>query len=114
MKEKEALLEVRSLCVRYPGNEKEILHQVDMTVLPGTITCVIGESGSGKSTLLQAILQLPGKVEITPGRNYFLRTESPDNVRNKAACSPWQQYGGRVSGAWSVPESDPQDRAAVL
>ena len=71
MKEKEALLEVRSLCVRYPGNEKEILHQVDMTVLPGTITCVIGESGSGKSTLLQAILQLPGKVEITQGEITF-------------------------------------------
>ena len=107
MKEKEALLEVRSLCVRYPGNEKEILHQVDMTVLPGTITCVIGESGSGNLTA-------SGQGGDHAGRNYFLRTESPDNVRNKAACSPWQQYGGRVSGAWSVPESDPQDRAAVL
>ena len=42
-----------------------------MTVLPGTITCVIGESGSGKSTLLQAILQLPGKVEITQGEITF-------------------------------------------
>ena len=27
MKEKEALLEVRSVCVRYPGKEKEILHR---------------------------------------------------------------------------------------
>ena len=63
--EKEALLEVRSLSVRYPGNKKEVLHQVDLTLAPGAITCVIGESGSGKSTLLQAVLQLPGKVEIT-------------------------------------------------
>ena len=63
--EKEALLEVRSLSVRYPGNKKEVLHQVDLTLVPGAITCVIGESGSGKSTLLQAVLQLPGKVEIT-------------------------------------------------
>ena len=51
--EKEALLEVRSLSVCYPGNKKEVLHQVDLTLAPGTITCVIGESGSGKSTLLQ-------------------------------------------------------------
>ena len=65
--EKEALLEVRSLSVRYPGNKKEVLHQVDLTLAPGAITCVIGESGSGKSTLLQAVLQLPGKVEITGG-----------------------------------------------
>ena len=63
--EKEALLEVRSLSVRYPGNKKEVLHQVDLTLAPGAIMCVIGESGSGKSTLLQAVLQLPGKVEIT-------------------------------------------------
>ena len=63
--EKEALLEVRSLSVRYPGNKKEVLHQVDLTLAPGAITCVIGESGSGKSTLLRAVLQLPGKVEIT-------------------------------------------------
>ena len=44
--EKEALLEVRSLSVRYPGNKKEVLHQVDLTLAPGAITCVIGESGS--------------------------------------------------------------------
>ena len=69
--EKEALLEVRSLSVRYPGNKKEVLHQVDLTLAPGTITCVIGESGSGKSTLLQAVLQLPGKVEITGGDIFF-------------------------------------------
>ena len=30
--EKEALLEVRSLSVRYPGNKKEVLHQVDLTL----------------------------------------------------------------------------------
>ena len=65
--EKEALLEVRSLSARYPGNKKEVLHQVDLTLAPGAITCVIGESGSGKSTLLQAVLQLPDKVEITGG-----------------------------------------------
>ncbi|MFR3320219.1 MAG: ATP-binding cassette domain-containing protein [Lachnospiraceae bacterium] len=52
--EKEALLEVRSLSVRYPGNKKEVLHQVDLTLAPGAITSVIGESGSGKSTPLQA------------------------------------------------------------
>ena len=40
---------------------------MDLALAPGTITCVIGESGSGKSTLLQAVLQLPGKVEITGG-----------------------------------------------
>ena len=47
-----------------PAIKKEVLHQVDLTLAPGTITCVIGESGSGKSTLLQAVLQLPGKVDF--------------------------------------------------
>ena len=61
--EKEALLEVRSLSVRYPGNKKEVLHQVDLTLAPGTITCVIGESGSGKSTLFKLLTGLETEYE---------------------------------------------------
>lgn len=105
--EKEALLEVRSLSVRYPGNKKEVLHQVDLTLAPGAITCVIGESGSGKSTLLQAVLQLPGKVEITGGDISFSRAEAADDAGGKAAHHSRQRYGRCISGAGCVTESDP-------
>ncbi len=35
------------------------------------IVCVIGESGCGKSTLLNAILRMPGRVDITGGEILF-------------------------------------------
>ncbi|MBR6950357.1 MAG: ABC transporter ATP-binding protein [Oscillospiraceae bacterium] len=69
--EAENLLEISSLCVRYPGAEATALRDVELVLKAGQITCVIGESGSGKSTLFHSILQLPGRVEITQGSVRF-------------------------------------------
>ncbi len=65
------LIDIRSLSVCYPEAEKTILHDVNLTIAKGEITCVIGESGSGKSTLMNAIVQLPGHVKITNGQVLF-------------------------------------------
>ena len=67
----EKLLEISSLCVRYPGADTLTLRDVDLTLSAGQITCVIGESGCGKTTLFHSILQLPGRVEITEGSVHF-------------------------------------------
>lgn len=65
------LIEIQNLSVRYPDTQTAILHNVNLSIDTGEITCVIGESGSGKSTLLHAVLQLPGRVEITGGQVLF-------------------------------------------
>ena len=65
--EDEELLRVSGLTVRYPGAEQPTLRDVDLALYPATVTCVIGESGCGKSTLFNAILRLPGRVEIMEG-----------------------------------------------
>lgn len=104
--EKEALLEVRSLSVRYPGNKKEVLHQVDLTLVPGAITCVIGESGSGKSTLLQAVLQLPARWR-SPAETYLFAGRGCRRCGGKAAHHSRQWYRCCISGAGCVTESDP-------
>ncbi|MGV1866849.1 MULTISPECIES: amino acid ABC transporter permease/ATP-binding protein [Rhizobium] len=49
-------LEVSNLSMAY-GN-LEVLKGVDLTVKPGTVTCIIGPSGSGKSTLLRCLNRL--------------------------------------------------------
>lgn len=85
MREKH-LVDIQNLSVRYPDARAIILRNVNLTIDTGEITCVIGESGSGKSTLLQAVLQLPGRVEITDGQVLFrgddLRQLPPRQMRS--------------------------------
>ncbi|MDG3578106.1 amino acid ABC transporter permease/ATP-binding protein [Rhizobium sp. YJ-22] len=49
-------LDVRNLGMAY--GELEVLKGVDLTVKPGSVTCIIGPSGSGKSTLLRCLNRL--------------------------------------------------------
>jgi polar amino acid transport system permease protein len=49
-------LDVRDLTMAY--GELEVLKGIDLTVRPGSVTCIIGPSGSGKSTLLRCLNRL--------------------------------------------------------
>ena len=57
------LLEVRHLHVAY--GKVEAVHDVSLTVAPGTIVSVIGPNGAGKTTLLAALMGLlPSRGEV--------------------------------------------------
>ena len=58
----EPVIEVRHLSKSFGTHV--VLRDVDFTVNPGDVTCIIGASGSGKSTLLRCINKLE---EITSG-----------------------------------------------
>ena len=47
----EKILEVKHLGKTFGKNE--VLKDIDFSVSPGDVTCIIGPSGSGKSTLLR-------------------------------------------------------------
>jgi polar amino acid transport system permease protein len=49
-------LQISDLAMAY--GDVEVLKGVNLTVRPGTVTCIIGPSGSGKSTLLRCINRL--------------------------------------------------------
>jgi phospholipid/cholesterol/gamma-HCH transport system ATP-binding protein len=50
------IIEVRKLVTHY--GTRQILHDIDLDVLPGEILVIMGGSGSGKSTLLNTLLGL--------------------------------------------------------
>ncbi|MEO0965202.1 MAG: Fe-S cluster assembly ATPase SufC [Planctomycetota bacterium] len=65
------LLEIKNLHVRIEDEpDVEILHGVDLTIMPGEVHSIMGPNGSGKSTLAQV---LSGKedYEITEGSIVF-------------------------------------------
>jgi len=60
------LLKVENLCVAY--GDVQVLHEVNIRLLPGEIVAVLGSNGAGKTTLLQAI---SGLLSICQGRIIF-------------------------------------------
>ncbi len=51
-----ALLEVRQLQAFYSASQ--VLHGVNLRVMPGEVVCLLGRNGSGRTTLLRAIMGL--------------------------------------------------------
>jgi len=60
------LLRVENLCVAY--GDVQVLHGINIRLLPGEIVAVLGSNGAGKTTLLQAT---SGLLPICQGRIVF-------------------------------------------
>jgi len=62
------MLEIKQLTVAI--EDKEILHNVNLTIRPGETHVLFGPNGSGKTTLLMAIMGFP-KYRVTKGSIIF-------------------------------------------
>jgi branched-chain amino acid transport system ATP-binding protein len=77
----EPLLVVRDLCAGY--GDEDILHDVSIQVMRGSIVAVIGPNGSGKSTLLKTIYGL-----LRPRRGAVTLASSDDQAIDLAGLRP--------------------------
>lgn len=57
-------IEFKHVSFTYPGSEKEVLHNINLTIKSGSIVAFVGKSGSGKSTLVSLI---PRFYDVTKG-----------------------------------------------
>lgn len=51
-------LNFHKIAYRYPGSEKDVLHDASMTIAAGESVGIVGESGAGKTTAVDIILGL--------------------------------------------------------
>ncbi|MER8183388.1 thiol reductant ABC exporter subunit CydD [Kitasatospora sp. NPDC094015] len=78
---------VRGLTARWPGQDRDALHGLDLDLTPGRRIAVVGPSGSGKTTLAQVLLrfldQRDGRVTLAAGRPQAVdsRAVSGDELR---------------------------------
>jgi len=49
------VVEFKNVSFRYPGAEKDVLHNISFKSKPGETTAIIGSTGSGKSTVINLI-----------------------------------------------------------
>jgi len=48
-------IEFKNVCFQYNGEESQILHSINLKMLGGKMTSLVGHSGAGKSTILNLI-----------------------------------------------------------
>jgi ATP-binding cassette subfamily B protein/subfamily B ATP-binding cassette protein MsbA len=57
-----------NVAFHYPGNDREVLHDIDLDVLPGETVALVGRSGAGKTTLCNLVARFYdptfGSIEI--------------------------------------------------
>lgn len=49
-------IELKNISFEYKGNDRTILDDLSLTILPGQYVAIVGETGCGKSTLLRVML----------------------------------------------------------
>lgn len=78
-----AIIEIRHLQKSFGTHE--VLRDVNLTVNPGDVTCIIGSSGSGKSTLLRCInlFEKPTGGEIIVNGQNIVSAKNPGEFRRK-------------------------------
>lgn len=51
-------ISIEHVSFRYPGSEREALHDVSLHIAPGERIAIVGENGSGKTTLVKCLMGL--------------------------------------------------------
>lgn len=86
-------VELRGVSFAYPGAEAPVLRDVDLEVVPGSTTAIVGSTGSGKTTLVNL---LPRLFDATSGQVLIdgvdVRDLDPDLLWGRIGLVPQRAY----------------------
>ena len=87
------LIEMKHLCVSY--GDKEVVHDINLSLQEGEILAIVGESGSGKSTILKAIMRMQGLGVCVSGGHIMFQ----GNDLMRLSASDMQEIRGKQIGS---------------
>ncbi len=115
-KQLEQGIRIEQVAFRYPGTERDVLRDVDVTIRPGEHIALVGENGSGKTTLVKLLCRLydpsAGRILID---GIDLREFAIEDLRSSYSAlfqdfARYQMSAGENvrMGDVSVPVGDPR------
>jgi ATP-binding cassette, subfamily B, bacterial len=109
-------IELQDLSFAYPGSDKHILKEINLTIQPGEMVALVGENGAGKTTLAKLLCRL---YDPTSGTIYWhgkdLRSLNLNELRSRIAVV-MQDYARfpatlRENVGWGYQPKLPEDFA---
>lgn len=105
-------IELRNVSFTYPGSDRTVLKNIDLTILPGETIAIMGATGCGKSTLVNLI---PRFYDVTEGAvlvdGVDVREYDQRALRSRIAIALQKSelFSQSIAEniAWGAPEADP-------
>ncbi|KAI9633149.1 P-loop containing nucleoside triphosphate hydrolase protein [Dioszegia hungarica] len=79
-------LVARGLGYRYPGTSKDVLHDINLTIKPGTTFAIVGVNGGGKTTLVKALMGLYDHQGSLFLNGHPMAAYDPVTVHRRTSC----------------------------
>lgn len=99
----------------YPGSDRQVLHNIDLSLISGEFVAVVGANGSGKSTLAKLLAGVDPTIGIVdrPGAPGLGREGGTALVLQRPEA---QMLGARVADdlVWGLPDDAEVDRKSVV
>jgi ATP-binding cassette subfamily B protein len=114
---KRGVVEYRNVCFRYPGAEKDALHDISFVARPGETTAIIGATGAGKSTLVNLI---PRFYDVTGGAvcvdGLDIRQVAQHDLRDRIGYVPQKSalFSGTIESTLRYANDDADDETVQL